>query len=506
MFVVGRSDAAFYFAPAKVTATRSMRISARSGTIAVEFEPSGPPERVHAVVSGAGRLPMNPEPGSGRSTSQARKASPKFTGVGRRQSVSPFVNAGCGATSVGEMLGSQVPGARLVARSATKKQAIYLQANQNYPGAPVYLETSIEERHAGLTVSREVEGTTLPLRSSSLPRWGRPAHSARAIRRLTPTFHRNAKPANRSTGNLTGRLPGPRRRPARRRTFQSDSRPTRSEPKNKKRLGKGGESRGLSTLSPRGGQNRHGRRSRGRNRCSSIRRGDVLQLEEAGLGRRGASKRVAKGQLHRIHRGVYAVGHSALSWHGRWMAAVLACGEGAVLSHGSAASHWGLLRPIDGPVHVSIPSTSGRKPAEESTSTAPRPSRSLPRRPPTRQVEEGDGEGSSPTATTSPSPPSRARSKTSALLPPHVPRPPRNPPGRVQGPAPRRHRDRPHPLRPRGRLPRALRPHRIPPPEVNPKLGRYEVDFLWRRGAPRGRGRHLDLSPRLGRLPGRPRS
>ncbi|HEX3041573.1 MAG TPA: hypothetical protein VHP56_05735, partial [Solirubrobacterales bacterium] len=42
------------------------------------------------------------------------------------------------------------------------------------------------------------------------------------------------------------------------------------------------------------------------------------------------------------------------------MAAVLACGEGAVLSHGSAASLWGLLRPIEGPAHISIPSTSGR--------------------------------------------------------------------------------------------------------------------------------------------------
>ena len=45
-----------------------------------------------------------------------------------------------------------------------------------------------------------------------------------------------------------------------------------------------------------------------------------------------------------------------------------------------------------------------------------------------------------------------------ALVPPRVPRPPRNPPSRVQGPAPRRHRDRPHPQRPGERLPRPLRP------------------------------------------------
>ena len=87
----------------------------------------------------------------------------------------------------------------------------------------------------------------------------------------------------------------------------------------------------------------------------------LRQLEGAGLGRRGASKRVAKGQLHRLHRGVYAVGHSAPSHHRRWIAAVLACGEGAVLSHHCAAALWELLRPIDGPVHVSVPSASGLK-------------------------------------------------------------------------------------------------------------------------------------------------
>ena len=42
------------------------------------------------------------------------------------------------------------------------------------------------------------------------------------------------------------------------------------------------------------------------------------------------------------------------------MAAVLACGEGAVLSHTSAAVLWELLKPLDGPAHVTTPHTSGR--------------------------------------------------------------------------------------------------------------------------------------------------
>jgi hypothetical protein len=55
------------------------------------------------------------------------------------------------------------------------------------------------------------------------------------------------------------------------------------------------------------------------------------------LKRSAVSRRVAAGRLHRIHRGVYAVGHPALNQHGRWRAATLALGAGAVLSHQSAA-------------------------------------------------------------------------------------------------------------------------------------------------------------------------
>lgn len=56
------------------------------------------------------------------------------------------------------------------------------------------------------------------------------------------------------------------------------------------------------------------------------------------LGRREA------GLLVPLHRGVYALGHQRLETKGRWMAAVLACGPGAVLSHRSAAHLWGLRR------------------------------------------------------------------------------------------------------------------------------------------------------------------
>ncbi len=88
----------------------------------------------------------------------------------------------------------------------------------------------------------------------------------------------------------------------------------------------------------------------------------LSQLESVGLTRYAVAERAKRGQLHRVHQGVYAVGHRGLSLHGHFMAAVFACGHGAVLSHVSAAVLWKLLYPIDGPVHVSVPFTSGRKP------------------------------------------------------------------------------------------------------------------------------------------------
>lgn len=59
------------------------------------------------------------------------------------------------------------------------------------------------------------------------------------------------------------------------------------------------------------------------------------QLVAAGLSDAAVSKRVRSGKLYRVHRGVYSVGHDGLSEPQRWMAAVLACGPGAVLSHAS---------------------------------------------------------------------------------------------------------------------------------------------------------------------------
>lgn len=66
------------------------------------------------------------------------------------------------------------------------------------------------------------------------------------------------------------------------------------------------------------------------------------QLLDRGVGAGTISSRLEIGMLVPIYRGVYGVGHRRLQFESRWMAAVLACGPGAVLSHGSAAHLWGL--------------------------------------------------------------------------------------------------------------------------------------------------------------------
>jgi hypothetical protein len=69
------------------------------------------------------------------------------------------------------------------------------------------------------------------------------------------------------------------------------------------------------------------------------------QLIEIGISARTVEAWARRGRLHRIHRGVFVVGRRRIDQHGRWFAAVLACGGGAVLSHASAAALWGLARP-----------------------------------------------------------------------------------------------------------------------------------------------------------------
>lgn len=78
---------------------------------------------------------------------------------------------------------------------------------------------------------------------------------------------------------------------------------------------------------------------------------DNRQLLELGIGEGLVLRRQEAGLLIRLYRGVYALGHRRITREGRWMAAVLACGPGAVLSHFSAGHLWGICGS-SGPIEV----------------------------------------------------------------------------------------------------------------------------------------------------------
>lgn len=89
----------------------------------------------------------------------------------------------------------------------------------------------------------------------------------------------------------------------------------------------------------------------------------TAQLRAIGLSSRAVHHRASRGRLHRVHRGVYSVGHQVLGPDGSRMAAVLACGPGAVLSHRSAADLHGVRRNGRARHEVSVPGRTRRRAA-----------------------------------------------------------------------------------------------------------------------------------------------
>lgn len=89
-----------------------------------------------------------------------------------------------------------------------------------------------------------------------------------------------------------------------------------------------------------------------------VSRGQLLGI---GMGEEAIRQRLMNGRLHRVTSGVYAVGRPELSDRGWWMAALLGCGPGALLSHRSAAALWKIRKPAPGPVEVIVPAAVVRR-------------------------------------------------------------------------------------------------------------------------------------------------
>lgn len=181
------------------------------------------------------------------------------------------------------------------------------------------------------------------------------------------------------------------------------------------------------------------------------------------MSREAVRKRVKAGRLHRLHRGIYAVGHAAPSEQRRFMAAVLSCGEGAALSHGSAAVLWGFLKPLEGPVHVTSPSTSGK---------VQRAGVVLHRSP--SLIGKGETRVRERIPVTAPR---RTIEDLPSVLPSYLVRR-----AKRQAEFLKHQLDLPTD-RSRSDLESDFlsfcRHHHLPLPEVNVKVGRHEIDFLW---------------------------
>jgi very-short-patch-repair endonuclease len=84
------------------------------------------------------------------------------------------------------------------------------------------------------------------------------------------------------------------------------------------------------------------------------------QLLALGFTRNKIQRRIDEARLHRIHRGVYAVGHRKLTLKGIWLAAVLAVGADALVSHRAGLALWDLRRSESGLIDVTVPGSSGK--------------------------------------------------------------------------------------------------------------------------------------------------
>ncbi|MGH2992492.1 MAG: DUF559 domain-containing protein [Solirubrobacterales bacterium] len=212
------------------------------------------------------------------------------------------------------------------------------------------------------------------------------------------------------------------------------------------------------------------------------------QLVQMGLTRDAIDSWVKTARLHAIHRGVYLLGHARLTGGARELAAVLACGPGAVLSHRSAAGLWRLISGSAGDADVTVPGrncgSKGGIRIHRVTALDRRDVRMAGGIPVTtpartlldlaavvspRELEQALAEAESRSLA--------RRSELLALLARAGPRPGiavlRSLIEADVTPAMTRSEAE-------ERLLTLVRAAELPPPELNVRIGRHEVDFLWR--------------------------
>jgi very-short-patch-repair endonuclease/predicted transcriptional regulator of viral defense system len=211
----------------------------------------------------------------------------------------------------------------------------------------------------------------------------------------------------------------------------------------------------------------------------------IDQLRRLDLSEKAIGRRVAGGLLHHVHRGVYAVGHSALAPEGRSLAAVLALGGeprgggsvlehwGAAVSHRSALSLWSLLPVSRAPIDVIVDGYGGR-----ARRVGIRVHRSLSLRPGEVTLDRGIPV-TTPARTIADLRAAISARRRGAISSRELRKAIRQ--ANVIGlPIGAKHAK----VRTRSDLEgdflRLCRRHQLPPPEVNVRIGPHLIDFLWR--------------------------
>lgn len=204
-----RDEAVIYLVPARVTATTIDGNLGAVGRISVAFEANGAPEQVRTSCDHGGKFSFQPGSWDGTIALAGEEGFTRVREARAKAIVNPFIDIACGdGVGISEGSGPGVRGARLVARSANSRHALFLQVNKNHRGAPVRVESSLEERRGRLLVDREVVHR-YPARSFSFDPLLRIAtFDPPGPFSGTATFHRNANPANCWTGNLSVDFPG----------------------------------------------------------------------------------------------------------------------------------------------------------------------------------------------------------------------------------------------------------------------------------------------------------
>lgn len=203
-----RRQGVVYLAPAKVTDTSVEAGLGALGEIDVTFQPSGVKGVEHPVCDPSQKASYDKGSYMGEIEFHGEEGYTDVSTTHAAYSLHPYIDFICSGSSSGEYVGRFEPGARLALRLRRGDERISMQVNQNRPGARVRVRASLDERRGRIYITRDLN-LTQPASSFDFA----PDMSAAALAPPAPfsgegLYLRDAKSANRWTGDLSLDFPG----------------------------------------------------------------------------------------------------------------------------------------------------------------------------------------------------------------------------------------------------------------------------------------------------------